>query len=279
MDNRKKFIRELRRSAGRQGRSDGGREEGAGRTGEGGSDENRELGRDQQIHQSRMRREYFERLLCPNADSGSPGALFQRHRQRQGAHQGSPQSPLDGDRAQFAGKVASLLEPLSCDRAAQLFVESPYAWRLMRERAACTAVVTKFLDLHPDSPQEETTRSLLAAMHRVDDARGLVLSEREREVLPSRDNQRDKQIAAALGLTTHGVRHHLRKLFAKLGVAKRAEAVHRARELGLIADDSRTAHIGKVVRRVDLYLATSGVCVVIRDTNRPYDLPNYRTHD
>ena len=119
-----------------------------------------------------------------------------------------------------------------------VFVESPYAWSLVRERATCTAVVTKFLDLHPDSPQQETARSLLAAMHRVDDARELVLSEREREVLLLLDNQRDKQIAAALGLTTHGVRHHLRKLFAKLGVAKRAEAVRRARELGLIADDS-----------------------------------------
>ena len=108
----------------------------------------------------------------------------------------------------------------------------------MRERAACTAVVTKFLDLHPDSPHQETARSLLSAMRRMDHIRGLVLSEREREVLLLLDNQRDKQIAAALGLTVHGVRHHLRKLFAKLGVAKRAEAVRRARELGLIADDS-----------------------------------------
>ena len=120
-----------------------------------------------------------------------------------------------------------------------LFAESPYAWPLVRERTTCAAVVTKFLDLYPDSPDQETARSLLAAMRRVDEVRELALSEREREVLRLLlDNQRDKQIAAALGLTVYGVRHHLRKLFAKLGVAKRAEAVHRARELGLIADDS-----------------------------------------
>ena len=115
-----------------------------------------------------------------------------------------------------------------------LFVESPYAWPLVRERTTCAAVVGRFLDLHPGAPHRESARSLLAAMGRVD----LALSEREREVLRRLHNQRDKQIAAALGLTVHGVRHHLRKLFAKLGVARRAEAVGRARELGLIADDS-----------------------------------------
>ena len=53
-----------------------------------------------------------------------------------------------------------------------LFVESPYAWPLVRERAACTAVVTKFLDLHPDSPQQETARSLLSVMRRMDQMPG-----------------------------------------------------------------------------------------------------------
>ena len=137
---------------------------------------------------------------------------------------------------QRAGDLESALGHL--EEYLGVFVESPYAWSLVRERATCTAVATKFLDLHPDSPQQETARSLVATMHRMDQIRGLVLSEREREVLLLLDNQRDKQIAAALGLTTHGVRHHLRKLFAKLGVAKRAEAVRRARELGLLADDS-----------------------------------------
>ena len=75
-------------------------------------------------------------------------------------------------------------------------------------------------------------------MRRVDDVRDPVLSERELEVLRRLASQRDKQIAAELGISPHGVRYHLRKLFAKLGAAKRNDAVRRARELGLIPDDS-----------------------------------------
>lgn len=49
--------------------------------------------------------------------------------------------------------------------------------------------------------------------------------------------QRDKQIAAELGLSAYGVRRHIRELFAKLGVRKRGDAVERARELGLLPDE------------------------------------------
>ena len=45
-------------------------------------------------------------------------------------------------------------------------------------------------------------------------------------------------IARDLGLSEFGVRYHLRKLFAKLGARKRAEAVRRAREMGLVPADS-----------------------------------------
>ena len=119
-----------------------------------------------------------------------------------------------------------------------LFAESPYAWPLVQERADCAAAVTRFLNLNPDSPYQESARSLLAAMRRADGVRGLVLSEREREVLQRLEGQRDKQIAAELGLTVTGVRYHLRKLFTKLNVRTRVEAVRRARELGLIPDES-----------------------------------------
>ena len=75
-------------------------------------------------------------------------------------------------------------------------------------------------------------------MRRLDDGPEPVLSQREQDVLRRSESQRDKQVAAELGLTVHGVRCHLRKVFAKLGVARRAEAVSRARELGFVADDS-----------------------------------------
>ena len=61
------------------------------------------------------------------------------------------------------------------------------------------------------------------------------LSGRETEVLRRiGEGQRDRRVAEDLGLTVHGVRHHLRKVFGRLGVRKRGEAVRRARQLGLL---------------------------------------------
>ena len=65
-----------------------------------------------------------------------------------------------------------------------------------------------------------------------------LLSRRETDVLRRCGARRDKQVADELGLTVHGVRYHLRKVFAKLGVGTRAAAVRRARELGLFGDDA-----------------------------------------
>ena len=119
-----------------------------------------------------------------------------------------------------------------------LFSETPYAWPLLQEQAVCRAVMAVFLERHPESPRQEAAQSLLAAMRRADEVRGLVLSEREHAVLKLLEGRLDKQIGVELGLTAHGVRYHLRKLFTKLGVTSRAEAVRRGRELGVIPDDS-----------------------------------------
>jgi LuxR family maltose regulon positive regulatory protein len=64
------------------------------------------------------------------------------------------------------------------------------------------------------------------------------LSAREREVLgflPT--NLTAAEIAAQLVLSVHTVKTHLRSLYAKLGVHRRADAVDRARALGLLAPD------------------------------------------
>ena len=61
------------------------------------------------------------------------------------------------------------------------------------------------------------------------------LSPREIDVLrllPSTLSQRE--IAAELFVSFNTVRTHTRVIFSKLGVASRAEAVSRARELGLL---------------------------------------------
>ncbi|MGZ4435798.1 MAG: response regulator transcription factor, partial [Trebonia sp.] len=47
------------------------------------------------------------------------------------------------------------------------------------------------------------------------------------------------EIGHELYLSFHTVKTHMRNIYAKLGVHRRAEAVERARELGLLAPTSR----------------------------------------
>ena len=119
----------------------------------------------------------------------------------------------------------------------RLYADTPYAGPLARERATCTPLVSQFLDTAPDALSMETARALLEAMEREDEAPAPALTDREREVLERLESEGDKQIAVTLGLSTHGVRYHLRKLFDKLGARTRGEAVRRAREMGLFPGD------------------------------------------
>ena len=64
---------------------------------------------------------------------------------------------------------------------------------------------------------------------------GEALSERELEVLrllPSRLST--PEIARELYISVHTVRSHVKSIYAKLGVHRRADAVQRAKELGLL---------------------------------------------
>jgi len=57
---------------------------------------------------------------------------------------------------------------------------------------------------------------------------------RERAVLEKLDaGLTDKSIAIALGITAHGVRHHLKRIYVKLNVRTRTEARDRARQAGI----------------------------------------------
>ena len=123
----------------------------------------------------------------------------------------------------------------------RLFGETPYAWPLVREHEIDPSVVESLIDSVPESPSRRTALSLLACELAPDDSRPPALSEREQQILERLETQPDKRIAIALGLTAHGVRYHLRKLFTKLGAHDRAEAVRRARELRLIHGDFQTS--------------------------------------
>lgn len=119
----------------------------------------------------------------------------------------------------------------------RLFADSPYAWPLVRDQATCTGALRMYLDLGADTSHEQAARSLLA-MCDPNDGAAPSFSERELDVLKRLDGRQDKEIAVELGLSPHGVRYHLRSVFAKLGARNRAEAVRRAWDMGLIPDDS-----------------------------------------
>jgi LuxR family maltose regulon positive regulatory protein len=55
--------------------------------------------------------------------------------------------------------------------------------------------------------------------------------------LPS--NLTAQEIATELSVSRHTVKTHIRNLYAKLGAHRRAEAVARARDLGLLAPITR----------------------------------------
>ena len=122
-----------------------------------------------------------------------------------------------------------------------LFAESPYAWPLVRDRTACASVLRTYVDSNPDTPGRQAARSLLTMCGEDEDERSdLSLNERELEILRRLEGRQDKEIAAELNLTTHGVRYHLRSLFKKLRVSRREQAVERGRKMALIPDDSRS---------------------------------------
>jgi LuxR family maltose regulon positive regulatory protein len=61
------------------------------------------------------------------------------------------------------------------------------------------------------------------------------LSRRELEILTLIDDGRsNKEVARALGVTSETVKTHLKNVFGKLSVERRAQAVARARSLGLL---------------------------------------------
>ena len=101
----------------------------------------------------------------------------------------------------------------------RLFAETDYARSLVRHREAAAAL------------------ALLDATRTPETAGLPRLSVRERDVL-ARLDRRDREIAGTFGLSHDGVRYHVRRLFRKLEVHSRREAVRRARELGIMPERS-----------------------------------------
>ena len=114
--------------------------------------------------------------------------------------------------------------------------ETDYLRPLVREGAVGVAVLAEYMDSEREAEPRAFAESLLDSLGRRDGrADGPPeLTGREVEVLVRLEEQRDKEIAAALGLTLSGVRYHITNILAKLGARGRMDAVHRARRLGLL---------------------------------------------
>ena len=132
---------------------------------------------------------------------------------------------LEGDRD---GERAAALEYLGH------FAETGYARALLREGEAATAVLGRLATEAAPKRLAVCARRLLAMGGRGGASTVPYLDEREMAVLRGLDGARDKAIARALGLSVHGVRYHVGKIFRKLGVSGRREAVRRARALGIL---------------------------------------------
>lgn len=80
------------------------------------------------------------------------------------------------------------------------------------------------------------TQSEMVERVRLDAARSLILTDEERRILEKlRYLMSDKEIAISLDISHHTVHYHLKKIFAKLNVKVRNEAIDKARQLGIIS--------------------------------------------
>ena len=115
----------------------------------------------------------------------------------------------------------------------RLFAVTDYARPLLGTRAAAEPALERVLRADPGGPLAAPARRLLGLAPTAA-APAPALDGREMAVLRLLGTRQDKEIGAALGLTRDGVRYHVRKIFAKLGVRRRQDAVLRATALGVL---------------------------------------------
>ena len=120
----------------------------------------------------------------------------------------------------------------------RLYARTDYARPLVLAGTAAATALDRIIDADPDGPNAAAAERLIAMSRDRVPAKPR-LTGRQKAVLGQLVSQQDKEIAAALGMTPHGVRYHIRAIFKKLGVHSRTEAVRRARALGLLAPGNR----------------------------------------
>ena len=114
------------------------------------------------------------------------------------------------------------------------FRGTDYARPLLRAGPAATAALERILDGAPDGRDAAAAKRLVAMRRIGGTAPAPPFDAREMAVLVRLGERQDKEIAKALGLSPGGVRYHVRKIFRKLQVNRRQDAVRRAREVGVL---------------------------------------------
>ena len=120
----------------------------------------------------------------------------------------------------------------------RLFAKIGYARPMVREGEGGVAALHAFRNASPNSPLAKCAESILAASLNTSVMDMPDLSARELEVLQRLETQRDKEIASTLGISSHGVRYHVRSILKKLDARDRFDAARRARSRGLLAPDN-----------------------------------------
>lgn len=122
----------------------------------------------------------------------------------------------------------------------KLYGDTDYSKTLMQERETGLSVLAHLeVGGVPDPYLRDVAASLKRLLENGPDGQSETivvpaLSAREQQILQRLDRWRDKEIGAALALSSDGVRYHVKKLFKKLGVHSRFEATRRARALGIL---------------------------------------------
>ena len=120
------------------------------------------------------------------------------------------------------------------------FAATDYARPLMQESGVAATLLPRWFDAHPAHAANDAAQTLLLALGQAPQKASAIptLTVRDIDVL-RRLEQRDKQIAAELGITIDGVRYHVRRIFTKLGASSRQQAFERACASGLIPSARR----------------------------------------
>lgn len=115
-----------------------------------------------------------------------------------------------------------------------MYLRTDYARPILRAGPAAQTALARVADVERDVNLAAAAERILAmSPDRVSAPR---LNHREMAVLRLLGSASDKRIAAHLELTVDGVRYRIRRIFAKLGVRRRGDAVRRAVAVGLLDD-------------------------------------------